>query len=295
MKRKNILLPLAAFAGLALTASTASAALTATVLDLTANGGINPNTGVAWAYGDTYRLAFYTAGTTTATSNNPAFYNNFVTAQAHQNAALAGINFFALVSVNLDGTMTQADSPKINARENTGTIDLTGGAGIGGAGSPVFVMNGITAIARNNADIWDGFSDAYASGNQRIRLASGSTNLNSDGNEVTASANVHYSPFLNQFGLGDSANIHGVEIRTGSNADGTSRTPLGTTTDNTIGNVGASNANDPGRVFARFDGRELSLNYSFYALSEELMVIPEPSTGLLGALGWFFLLRRRRK
>ncbi|MFZ9935496.1 MAG: hypothetical protein ACO3JG_00400 [Luteolibacter sp.] len=75
MKKKPNLLPLAglALALTATTATTASAALSAKVLDLTANGGINPNTGVAWAAGDTYRLAFYTAGTTTATSNDPAF------------------------------------------------------------------------------------------------------------------------------------------------------------------------------------------------------------------------------
>lgn len=85
MKIKNqLLLTGLAMAGFALTAPTANAALASQfgILDLTANGGINPNTGNAWAFGDQYRLAFYTAGTFDANSSDIAVHNARVTAQA---------------------------------------------------------------------------------------------------------------------------------------------------------------------------------------------------------------------
>ena len=70
----------AATAGLVLTAASANAALTSQlgILDLTANGGINPATGVDWEAGDTYRLAFVTSGTILGTSTSIATYNAFV-------------------------------------------------------------------------------------------------------------------------------------------------------------------------------------------------------------------------
>jgi len=247
------------------------------VLVLTANGGINPNTGVAWQLGDQYRLAFYTAGTTTATSNDPAFYNDFVTAQAQQNPALEGIGFTALVTVNLDGTVNQEDSPKSDPRVVSGTDDWTGGAGVGGAGVPVYVMNGTTAIARNNADIWNNWSNPF-DGDAVIRLASGTTNLNSDGNPVTASQNVHYSPFLNQFGLGDSADVHGVDIATGTHPTGTHVDALGDTLDNTGHNRGNTNANTTDRVWIRF-GDSNDGQRRFYAISELLEVISTAGPG----------------
>ena len=153
-------------------------------------------------------------------------------------------------------------------------------------------MNGTTAIARNNADIWDTWSNPFDS-NATIRLASGSTNLDSDGNLVTASQNVYYSPYLNQFGLGDSANVHGADIATGTNTNGTHVNALGDTLDVLTHNRGSTNANSTGRVWNRFTDTN-DAQRRFYAISETLTVIPEPSTGLLGAIGCFFLLRRRR-
>ena len=54
------------------------------ILDLAANGGINPNTGVAWAEGDKYRFMFISDGTRNASSASIADYNTFV-----QDAAIA--------------------------------------------------------------------------------------------------------------------------------------------------------------------------------------------------------------
>ncbi len=115
MKMKVIL---TAVAMVAIAAVTANAVLVGElgILDLTANGGINPNTGVAWQAGDQYRLAFHTFDKLDATSNDLAVYNAFVTAEAQLNPALAGSTWFALVTVNLDGTTTEALSPKSDPR-----------------------------------------------------------------------------------------------------------------------------------------------------------------------------------
>ena len=162
-KKTHAHLPLVALAGLALTASSASAALTSQfgILDLTANGGINPNTGAAWQAGDQYRLAFYTSGSTAnASSNNPADYDNFATAQANTSTLGNGdiqtsTGWTALVWVNTNPAAAQGtalSSPAVRA----GITDTTGGQGIGGAGVPVFAMDGTTSIARNNAVIMSG-------------------------------------------------------------------------------------------------------------------------------------------
>jgi len=69
--RFQVVLAIAAVA-MALFVGTANAALTTElgILNLAANGGINPATGAAWAAGDTYRFAFTSSGVTTATSTD---------------------------------------------------------------------------------------------------------------------------------------------------------------------------------------------------------------------------------
>lgn len=260
-------------------ASSANAALTARILDLSANGGINPNTGLAWAEGDKYRLAFVTSTTTTVTSNSPAFYDTFVNTAASSNTALSGISWKAMVTVNLDSATTQALSPKSEVRIHTGTDDVTGGAGVGGAGVPVYAMNGTTAIARNNADIWNGWSNPFS------------------GDTTTRVAGVFYSPWLDQDGaqlVNPDAN-HGRNVATGYQQNGSHVNALGNTTDTLTINYGSSNANNAGRITNRFTAAT-SGTYSLYAISEELTVtlIPEPSSALLGGIGLLALLRRRR-
>lgn len=254
------------------------------ILDLTANDGINPNTGEAWQEGDQYRLAFYTADTITAESDDPQVYDDFATAQAQLNPALAeSTGWTAMVWVNTDDTLPQAldpnsvqagESPVSSPRERSGTEDTTGGAGIGGAGVPVYVMDGTTCIARNNDDIYNNWSNPF-DGDTTLRLPSGSTNLNSDGEEVVASQNVNYSPFLDQYGLGDSADVHGVNAWTGGFRNAVN--PLGNSVDagdaqqRVRASWGSSNANNGGRTWNRFQsGTESSLHV--YALSEILTV-----------------------
>jgi hypothetical protein len=227
------------------------------ILDLDANGGINPNTGEPWQVGDRYRLAFHTLGKTTSESNDPNFYNDFVTSEAWTVPALQSAYWRAMVTINLDPNVVEADSPKWTVQENTGTGDLTDGAGVGGAGEPVYVMNGTTCIARNNADIWNSWSNPF------------------DGDNTNRVGSVYYSPYLNQNGEQTEtpdAN-HGVTCATGcSNTGGTVR-PLG----NTLGgesdlNWGSSNANTPGRIWNRFGG-DTGNEYSLYAISVPLTVV----------------------
>ena len=70
MKKNNY--TLSVLAGLALTVGSANAALVGElgVMQPTADGGINPQTGLAWAAGDQYRLAFYTSTTRNSASGN---------------------------------------------------------------------------------------------------------------------------------------------------------------------------------------------------------------------------------
>ncbi len=275
---------LVAFAAISLLGASANAALISQfgVLDLTANGGINPNTGVAWANGDQYRLAFVSSGKHDAASADPAIYNTWATAQANLSTLGDG-------SIQTStGWTAMMSTTTTNARVNTGTNDLTGGAGIGGAGVPVYAMNGTTAIARNNADIWDTWSNPFQATNPTLR----------------AGTAVYYSPFLDQFGVQPAtpdAN-HGVDVFTGSNSNGT---PLATQEVGSIAgvngsvgntNTGSSNANNTTRIWNRGNIPNIANTRSFYIISPLLTVtdVPEPSTALLGALGMLALLRRRR-
>lgn len=266
------------------------------ILDLNANGGINPNTGNPWQAGDQYRLAFYTDGKLNASSADPAVYNAFVTAQAN----LSNLGDGSIKTST--GWVAMVYTTTTSVKSNTGTGDLTGGSGIGGAGVPIFAMDGKTAIARNNADIWDGWSNPFAS-NSTIRLVSGSSNLNSSGQSVTASQSVYYSPFLDQYGLGDTADVHGETVWTGFTSGGNavagqevgSVSGVGGSVGNT--NWGSSNANNTTRVFNRGNQSNTTNSNSFYALSPLLTIVeavPEPSTALLSGIGCLAILRRRR-
>ena len=89
--------------------------------------------------GDTYHLAFVTAGIRDATSSNIADYNQFVNDQAAQNPALTstdiGVQWFAIAS-----------TATVNARDNA----------VVGFFSPVYLLNGTTRIADGFSDLWDG-------------------------------------------------------------------------------------------------------------------------------------------
>jgi hypothetical protein len=141
-----------------------------------ANGGINPATGLEWAAGDTYRLVFLTSTTTTATSADITTYNDFV-----QGVAAASTTFPDLGNSiwKIVGSTTTVD-----ARDNTGT-----NPGVE-TGVPIFLMDGATAIALNNADLWNGISNAVSLDENGLAFSDNRTFTGtlSNGTKVTGTA-----------------------------------------------------------------------------------------------------------
>ena len=113
------------------------------VLNLSANGGINPATGVPWALGDTYRLIFITSAHTVCDSTDIATYNSFV-----QGLAAASTSYPKLGSVTWKVVGSTAS---VAARDNTST-----NPSVNGVGEPIVRMDGLFVIANNYADLWDG-------------------------------------------------------------------------------------------------------------------------------------------
>lgn len=109
------------------------------ILDLSANGGINPATGVAWADGDTYRLAFVTRSSFTASSTLIGDYNNFVQGVANSSSLGLGSATWKVIGA----------TDTVDARTNTGT-------NLGPVGEATFLMDGSTIFANNYADLWNG-------------------------------------------------------------------------------------------------------------------------------------------
>lgn len=106
---------------------------------MTANDGINPNTGNAWAAGDKYRLVFVSSDTTNATSTNIADYHAFI--QNLANAAGHGaITWYALAA-------TAGSAP---ADEET-MSDAADAADPDGA---FFKMDGMTIIDSSKLLFW---------------------------------------------------------------------------------------------------------------------------------------------
>lgn len=105
------------------------------ILDSSANGGINPATGLPWASGDTYRLAFVTSIGIDATSADISTYNLHV--QSLAEAAGLGSGWKAIVS-----------TPTIAARDNTGTNPANG------PGTSIFLTDGLSLFAENHIAMW---------------------------------------------------------------------------------------------------------------------------------------------
>jgi hypothetical protein len=108
-----------------------------------ANGGINPATGLEWAVGDQYRLAFVSSAGTQATSSVINTYNDFV--QGLADAAGHGAGTWKVIG----------STAAVDARDNTGT-----NPGADGAGVAIFLMDGGTKIADDNNDLWNNDIDA---------------------------------------------------------------------------------------------------------------------------------------
>ena len=102
---------------------------------LLAPTGVNPGTGLPWAPGDKYHLAFVTRGTTQATSSDIADYDQFVNTEAQlPGSAVAG---YAVTWFVIGSTLSAnaADHALISA--------------------PVYRLDG-ELVATNKTDMWDG-------------------------------------------------------------------------------------------------------------------------------------------
>ena len=101
--------------------------------------GTNPQTGVQWAEGDTYRFVFVTSGLHDAVSTDISIYNAWVQGLADAADDLGDASWFVIGST--------AD---VDARDNTSTNpDVE-------TGCPILLVDGTTIVAKNNADLWDG-------------------------------------------------------------------------------------------------------------------------------------------
>jgi len=129
-----------------------------------------------------------------------------------------------------------------------------------GATTPVYLLNGTTKVADNFADMWDGNIDAI------INLTEIYTTLGSV-LVFTGSAEDGTIPDWGEEWLGDTVNNSAV---------------VGNTNLSTSGWID-NNSSSPSAL------------RPFYALSQELTVVPEPSAAFFGGLGMLLMLLRRRR
>jgi PEP-CTERM motif len=192
--------------------------------------GLNP--------GDEYRLVFVTSTTRDATSTNIADYNAFVSAAANTQQVL----------VALGTTWTAiASTGAVDARDNTGTNPFVV------TGVPIYLLDGVSLVANDNADLWDA---AIAN---PIMI-----------NESGAALNTLVWTGTTRFG------IAGPGFPQGS--------PLGSVTNDVIRGISSS----VGPSWVDGTGTPAAALSSFYALSGVLIaptVVPEPGTLFLFMLG----------
>ena len=196
--------------------------------------------------GDPYRLVFITHGATDPLSSDVQVYNDFVTAEAAKIGSIVrnlDTNWYAIVS-----------STSVNARTNTKTDPTPAGLN----GTPLYLVDGVTRIARNYDDLWD--------------------------------ANIEAPVGLSQFGALPAGGIHPLFAWTGSREDGTAYVgfqPFTVGTGSVVGGFGTST--DHYWTSASLVGVSPGRNGGhLYAVSDVLFAVPEPATGTLLAASLLF-------
>lgn len=196
--------------------------------------------------GDTYRLVFVTSMTTNGNDPDIAYYNQFATDAANTQAGLAALatTWTAIIS-----------STTVDARDNTGTVPFTDGAGI-----PIYLVDGATKVADSYADLWDGTID-----NPIDVFETGA--IWTAGDTVAA-------------------------IWTGSNADGSAF--AGRSVGDAIIEFGRINLGETDSHWVTAASNTTGTQRRLYALSGEITVVPAPPAAALLAIGCAAFAFRRR-
>ena len=234
MKMKLLL---TAMAIVALATVSASAGIIGELGILDSSTGLNP--------GDQYRIAFLSTGTITGESADIATYNAFVQGLA-TTAGLGG-------TWNIIGSTATVD-----ARDNTGTNPTLDGIGV-----PVFLMDGTSLYAADNADLWNGGNSIYL-------------DIDENGDQVTSNVDRIIAGTMND------GTAHSWQFL-GSIGDGGTQPPKVQT--------GRADVNPNGWI-QNFNVKTTD-SKRVYALSDTLTAVPEPATMLLLGLGGLVLRRRR--
>lgn len=231
------------------------------IIDLTANGGINPATGAAWADGDQYRLVFVSSTFRDAASHDIADYNAHVQAAANA-AGIGSVTWNAIASTwDGDGGAT------VDARDNTSTNPGVDGSGVG-----IILIDGSTIIANDYNDLWDGTIDSQIN--------------------RTESNGAYTPPLTSPFGQ-----FGGVWA--GTTASGTNRgvASLG----GPRADLGLAIAVNSQWIRRADINPHDNASLGLYAMSEALTIrgpsgaIPEPATATIALVGLSGLLLRRRR